>query len=148
MLEAVLAFLHISAFIGWIVFATAQSAVCRRDWFNAACVPRLVRLDTILWITTAVVFVTGFARTWWGSKGFGWYWSNPLLHIKVTLFVIAVLLQIGPARRYRRWQAALDAGEGLPGDAEIGAARRPVMLGTHLVAIIPLPAVFLARGWW
>jgi len=147
MLEPVLAFLHISAFIGWIVFATAQSAVCRRQWFNAASVPRLVRLDTILWIATALVLLTGFARTWWGAKGFVWYWSNPLLHIKVTLFVVAALLQVRPARLYRRWQSALDADGSLPSDEEINAARRPVMLGTHLVAIIPLPAVFLARGW-
>ena len=47
-----------------------------------------------------------------------------------------------------RWQAALDAGGALPDEAEINRARKPIMLGTHLVALIPLPAVFLARGWW
>ncbi|MBS0414496.1 MAG: DUF2214 family protein [Proteobacteria bacterium] len=147
MLEPILAFLHISAFIGWIVFATAQSAICRAAWFNAASVPRLVRLDRILWIATAFVLLTGLARTWLGSKGFGWYWSNPLLYAKFGLFMAAAWLQIGPTRAYRRWQRALDGGGALPSEAEINRARKPIMLGTHLVAVIPLPAVFLARGW-
>ena len=45
MLEPWLAFFHISAFLGWIVFASAQAALCRTEWLNAAVVPRLVRLD-------------------------------------------------------------------------------------------------------
>ena len=147
MLEPILAFLHISAFIGWIVFATAQSAICRAAWFNAASVPRLVRLDRILWIATAFVLLTGLARTWLGAKGLGWYWSNPLLYAKLGLFMAAALLQLGPTRAYRRWQARLAAGGALPDEAEINRARKPIMLGTHLVALIPLPAVFLARGW-
>ena len=83
-----------------------------------------------------------------GAKGFAWYWSNPLLWAKFMLFMAAALLQIGPTRAYGRWQAALDAGGALPDEAEINRARKPIMLGTHLVALIPLPAVFLARGWW
>ena len=49
MLEPWLAFFHISAVLGWIVFASAQAALCRTEWLNAAVVPRLVRLDVILW---------------------------------------------------------------------------------------------------
>ena len=43
MLEPWLAFFHISAFLGWIVFASAQAALCRTEWLNAAVVPRLQR---------------------------------------------------------------------------------------------------------
>ena len=147
MLEPWLAFFHISAILGWVVFATAQSALCRRDWLNAAMLPRLVRLDTILWVATAAVLLSGLARTWWGAKGWAWYWSNPLLYAKLALFLAAAALQIGPARSYRRWQAAWRQDGALPPEAEIRGARLPVILATHLVAIIPLPAVFLARGF-
>ena len=147
MLAALLAFAHISAFIGWIVFATAQSALCRATWFNAAAVPRMVRLDNILWIATAAVLLTALARIYWGAKGAAWYWGNPLLHIKLTLFLFAVLLQIGPTRQYRRWQAAFHTSGKLPSETELTGARRLMLIATHLVAVIPLPAVFLARGW-
>ena len=147
MLEPLLAFAHISAVLGWIVFASAQAALCRRDWLNAAVVQRLVRLDAILWLATAAVLLSGLARMYWGAKGSAWYWGNWLLHLKLTLFAVTALLQWGPARQFRRWQAALAAGGGLPGEAAIRGARRLVMLETHLVALIPLAAVLLACGW-
>ena len=41
MQEAWLAFFHISAVLGWIVFASSEAALCRREWLNAAVVQRL-----------------------------------------------------------------------------------------------------------
>lgn len=146
-LEPILSFLHISAILGWIVFASSQAAICRGDWFNAAVVQRLRRLDGILWIATAAVLVTGLARTFWGAKGMGWYWINPLLHIKITLFLVAALLQVGPTRQYRRWQTELERHGQLPDAEAVAGPRKLVMVATHLVALIPLPAVFLARGF-
>jgi putative membrane protein len=147
MTEALLAFVHLSAILGWVVFASSQAALCRPDWFNAAVVRRLRRLDAILWGATALVLVSGLARIAWGAKGVAWYAGNGLLHLKLALFAVVVGLMVGPARRLRRWQAALDAGGPLPQPDDIRAARRPIMLATHLVAVLPLAAVFMARGW-
>lgn len=146
MLEAWLAFFHFSAILAWVVFASSQAALCRPEWLNAAVVPRLVKLDRILWVATAAVLLTGLARIHLGSKGAAWYWSNPLLHLKLTLFVVAAVLMLGPTRRYRQWQARLALQGQLPAPAEIAGARKLVMLETHLVALIPLAAVLLARG--
>lgn len=147
MTEAWLAFFHISAFLAWIVFASSQAALCRIEWLNAAIVGRLARLDRILWIATAAVLCTGLARIFWGAKGAAWYWSNPLLHLKLTLFVVTVALMLGPTRRIARWQKALAADGSLPPEGEVRGVRRLVMIETHLVALIPLAAVFLARGF-
>ena len=147
MLEPWLAFFHISAILGWIVFASSEAALCRREWLNAAVVQRLARLDRILWIATAAVLLTGLARIYLGAKGAAWYWGNWLLHLKLTLFFITALLMIGPTRRIARWQARLAAGGSLPPEAEISGVRKLVMIATHLVALIPLAAVFLARGF-
>ncbi|MCL1961632.1 MAG: DUF2214 family protein [Desulfovibrionaceae bacterium] len=147
MTEALLAYVHISAVLGWVVFASSQAALCRPDWFNAAVLRRLRRLDAILWTATALLLLTGLARTVWGARGAAWYWSNSLLHLKLTLFVAVIALMAGPTRRLARWQAALDAGGALPGTGDIRALRWRVMLTTHLVALIPLAAVFLARGY-
>ena len=147
MQEAWLAFFHISAVLGWIVFASSEAALCRREWLNGAVVQRLVRLDRILWIATAAVLVTGLLRVYLGAKGAGWYAGNWLLHLKLTLFVVAVLLMLGPTRRFRRWHARWQRDGALPGEQDIASARKLVMLETHLVAVIPLAAVFLARGF-
>lgn len=147
MLESWLALFHISAFLGWIVFASAQAALCRAEWVNAAVVQRLGRLDVILWIATAAVLLSGLARIYWGAKGAAWYWGNWLLHLKLTLFVVAAILQLGPTRQFARWRQRLAAGGALPSETELRGARRLVMIATHLVAVIPLAAVFLARGW-
>ena len=147
MSEVVLAFIHLSAVLGWVVFASSQAALCRAEWMNAAVVRRLVRLDTILWVATAAVLLSGLARSAWGAKGAAWYWGNWLLHLKLTLFFITALLMIGPTRRIARWQARLAAGGSLPPEAEISGVRKLVMIETHLVALIPLAAVFLARGF-
>ena len=147
MQESWLAFFHISAVLGWIVFASSQAALCRSEWLNAAVVQRLVRLDRILWIATAAVLVTGLLRVYLGAKGATWYWGNWLLHLKLTLFVVTALMMLGPTRRYRRWQARLATDGSLPAASEVAGARKLVMLETHLVALIPLAVVFLARGF-
>ncbi|MBH1962785.1 MAG: DUF2214 family protein [Comamonadaceae bacterium] len=147
MTEAWLAFFHISAFLGWIVFASSQAALCRVEWVNAAVVQRLARLDKILWVATAAVFCSGLARIFWGAKGAAWYWGNPLLHLKLTLLVVVVVLMIGSTRRFARWQQALASSGQLPPAIELSGVRRLIMIETHLVALIPLAAVFMARGF-
>ena len=145
--EAWLAFIHISAVLGWIVFASSQAALCRAEWLNAAVVQRLARLDRILWVATAAVLASGLARIVWGAKGSGWYWGNWLQHLKLTLFFVTALLMLGPTRRIVRWRARLAADGSLPPAHEVAGVRRLVMIETHLVAVIPLAAVFMARGW-
>jgi putative membrane protein len=145
-LEAWLSFFHITSFLAWIVFASSQAALCRSDWMNPAAVRRLVRLDRILWFATAAVVLSGLARVWWGAKGVQWYAVNPLLYTKIVLFAIVASLQISPSRHYRRWLARID-DQILPSEDQVRSARRKIMIATHLMAVIPLPAVFLARGF-
>lgn len=147
MTEAWLAFFHISAFLAWVVFASSQAALCRVEWLNEAVVRRLARLDRILWIATVAVLLSGLARVYWGAKGAAWYWSNPLLHLKLTLFVVVALMMVGATRRISRWQRGLGAASKLPSEAEVRGVRRLVMIETHLIALLPLAGVFMARGF-
>ena len=147
MQEAWLAFAHLSAILAWVVFASSQAALCRTEWLNAAAVRRLGRLDAILWVATAAVLLTGLARIHWGAKGAAWYWGNGLLHLKLGLFALIVLLMLGTSRELRRWQAALGPEGALPAAAAVLRTRRRVMWVTHLVALMPLAAVFMARGF-
>lgn len=144
--EALLAYAHFLAILTMVTFLASEAALCRREWLNPAAVERLARLDAIYGVAAMLVLATGLARTWWGIKGADWYWSQPLLHAKVGVFVVVGLLSIAPTLRFRRWVKALRAGGGMPADAEVRSTHRLVMVQAHLVAVIPLLAVFLARG--
>ena len=146
-LEAILAAAHLLAILTAVVFVTSETAICRTDWLNAKVVQRLVTVDRIYLIGLAAVLVTGLARVLLGVKGSAWYWSNWLLHLKLGVFVLVVLLAIGPARTYRRWLAELNANGALPPAAEINSTRRRAFLSAHLIALVPIAAAFLARGF-
>jgi putative membrane protein len=146
-LEALLAYAHILAFLTLTVFLASEAALCRIEWLNEAVVRRLARVDLIYGLSAAAVLLTGLARIYWGAKGSGWYWSNPLLHAKLGLFVVIGLISIRPTLMFIRWRRTLDAGGGLPPPDAVRQARRLVMLQAHLLPLIPLAGVFLARGW-
>ncbi len=146
-LEAILAYLHLLAILTMVAFISSEAALCRVQWLNAAVVERLARIDLVYGIAAVAVLVTGVARTWWGVKGTAWYWTNPLLHLKLTLFVIVGVLSIFPTLRFIRWRKTFRASGALPPEADVVKTRKLVMIQAHLLALIPLAAVFLARGF-
>lgn len=145
--EALLAYLHLLALLTMVVFLASKAALCRSEWMNAAVVERLPRVDRIYRIAALALLATGLARTTWGIKGATWYWGNPLLHLKLTLFVVGALLSIGATARFARWRRQARASGTLPPAAEVRATRRLILIEAHLLALVPLPAVFLARGF-
>jgi putative membrane protein len=146
-LEAILAYIHILAILSMVVFISSEAAICRTEWMNARVVERLVRVDLIYGIAAVLVLLSGLARTYWGFKGGAWYWTNWLLHLKLGAFVVVALMSIKPTLMYRRWRRDLAATGALPSDAQILDARKWVMIQAHIIAIIPIAAVFLARGF-
>jgi putative membrane protein len=146
LLEPLLAYLHFAAILGLVAFLTSEAALCRPEWMNAAIVHRLLRVDRLYLVAAIVVLATGVARTWWGAKGFGWYWSQPLLHLKVTLFVVIGVMSAVPTRAFMRWRRTLAASGALPPAEEVRRARRWIMIQAHALLLIPLAAALLARG--
>lgn len=146
-LEALLAYAHLLAILTMIVFLTSEAVLCRAEWMNASAVERLVIVDRIYGIAALSVLATGLARIFLGAKGASWYWSNWLLHAKLGLFVAVALLSIVPTLRFIRWRRALRATGTLPADDEVRKMRKLVMFQAHVIPLIPLPAVFLARGF-
>lgn len=60
--------------------------------------------------------------------------------------MVVALISIMPTLRFMRWRKALRATGALPSPQEARRARKLVMLQAHIIALIPLAAVFLARG--
>jgi len=146
-LEALLSYAHLLAILTLVVFISSEAALCRIEWMNAKVVERLGKVDLIYGIAAGAVLLTGVARTWWGVKGSDWYWTNGLLHLKLALFVVVGLMSIKPTLMFRRWARAVRADGSLPTEAQVRTARKWVMIQAHIVAVIPLAAVFLARGF-
>lgn len=145
--EALLAYAHILAILTMVVFLASEAALCRAEWMNAAVVERLRKIDLIYGIAAVAVLVTGLLRVFYGAKGASWYGAQPLLYVKLALFVAIGLLSIQPTLMFARWQRSLKSSGALPGAAEIQKARRLVMVQAHILPLIPLAAVFLARGF-
>ena len=146
-LEALLAYAHILAILTLVVFLASEAALCRGEWLNAAVVERLGKIDRVYGMAAGAVFLTGLARVFLGIKGAAYYSHNPLLYVKLGLFLVIGLISIRPTMVFLRWVKALRADGSLPDAAEIKKVRRLVMVQAHLLPFIPLAAVFLARGF-
>lgn len=146
-LEAILAYLHLLAILTAVVFLTSEAALCRMEWMNAQVVRRLRAIDRIYWIAMAAIAVTGVARWLLGSKGVAWYAGNWLLWSKVVLFAAMAGMSVAPTRAFAAWNGRLQRDGTLPGEADVTRARRMVLRAGHVLPLIPLPAVFLARGF-
>jgi putative membrane protein len=145
--DAILQFLHISAILALVVFISSEAALCRPEWMNAKIVERLATVDRIYGIAALAVLATGLIRVYFGTKGSAWYWSNWLLHLKLGAFIVVGLVSIAPTLRFIRWRKVLRTSGALPAAAEVRSTRKLVMLQAHLIPLIPLAAVFLARGF-
>ena len=146
-LEALLSYAHILAILTMTVFLASEAALCRTEWLNAAVVERLAKIDMVYGASAIAVLLTGAARVIWGAKGMGWYLTNPLLHVKFTLFIVMGLLSIGPTLAYLRWRRALRADGTLPDALQVRNTRRLVMVQAHILPLVPLAAVVMARGF-
>ena len=146
-LESLLAYAHLLAILALVVFISSEAALCRPEWMNARIVERLVTVDRIYGIAAGVLFATGVARVFLGAKGAEWYGGNWLLHVKVAAFVAVALISIRPTLRFSRWRRELRASGALPSDDEVRKVRKWVMLQAHIIPVIPLAAVFMARGF-
>ena len=146
-LEALLSYAHILAILTMTVFLASEAALCRTEWLNAAVVERLAKIDMVYGASAIAVLLTGAARVIWGAKGMGWYLTNPLLHVKFTLFIVMGLLSIGPTLAYLRWRRALRADGTLPDALQVRNIRRLAMVQAHILPLVPLAAVFMARGF-
>lgn len=146
LLEAALAYLHLMAILTWVVFIASTTALAREDWFNAAALARLARVDRISAVAAMAVLATGLARMAWGVKGWAWYAGQPLLWGKVVLWLALVVVGVGASRRIQAWRRTCAATGALPPMAEMAAMRKCVFGASHLIVLVPLLAVCLARG--
>lgn len=144
--DALLAFFHFAAIFLLITLMAAEAVVLRPD-LTPATLKRLSFYDLFYFISAIAVLVTGLLRLFYGAKGMGFYIHNPWFHAKMTIFVLIALCSLPPTFAIARWRKqARTLPEFLPTPAEIKIARRWVMIQAHVLILLPLCAVMMARG--
>lgn len=107
----------------------------------------LATIDLIYGLSAIVVLTTGLLRWFVYGKGYDFYMSTPLFHIKLTLFIVLGILSIFPTIKILKWKKQIKRGEE-PEITAKGVKKLLMFIRIELliIAIIPLLAVLIARG--
>ncbi|KND60380.1 putative transmembrane protein [Candidatus Burkholderia verschuerenii] len=149
-----LAALHLLAF-GFALYAVLSRARALRRLdatqsvqANELRLRDVFRSDTIWGVTAIVLVVTGVMRAFGGfEKGGSYYLHEPLFHLKMTVLVVILLIEVSPALAMIRWRGALAQG----GPIDLTRAKRFAWLSdleAGLVMLMVIAASGMARGAW
>ncbi|MDF1504040.1 DUF2214 family protein [Roseisolibacter sp. H3M3-2] len=109
---------------------------------------RALRADVWWGIAAALWLSTGLWRVFAGTeKGSGYYWSNPVFHAKLGLFVLIFLLELRPMITLTRWRRAgrdADPATLAPVGRSLAATSD---VQTVLLVLIVVAATAMARGY-
>ncbi|KQZ87892.1 MULTISPECIES: DUF2214 family protein [unclassified Pseudomonas] len=104
---------------------------------------RSVLIADNLWgISALILLVTGGMRAFGGfEKGTDYYLQQPLFHLKMTLFVLILLLEVAPMITLIKWRVALARGTAI----EAGRAKLFARI-SHVEGMLMLLMVMAATG--
>jgi putative membrane protein len=147
MLDLVLAYAHHLAVFTVVGLVFAEMVVLRPG-ITGKRIVQLAGLDSAYGGFATLVLIAGFSRVIWGDAGMGFYFPNPVFWTKIGLFVAVGVLSISPTLAIARWRRAAKADEAYqPPEAEVRRARRFLHVEMMLLALIPLAAAAMARGY-
>ena len=144
-IEPLLAYLHYLSIILTGGFLVGELIVCRPE-ITPEQRRRLPGIDVVFFVAALLALATGVLRLFLYAKGVSFYVGNPFFWVKMALYVIIATMSIAPTRAFGRWKRALDAGGAPPTALEIAGVRRLLHIELGLLALMPLMAVFMARG--
>jgi putative membrane protein len=144
--DAILAYLHFTAIFALVWFLAKEWTLLKAGAENLD-LQRLAKADMAFGMSAGAVFAAGLSRILWGAKPWVFYEHNPVFHAKIALFVIVGLISIAPTRAFLRWRKAAQADANYRvSESEWQRVKRIVLVEMHLVGLIPLMAVLMARG--
>ncbi|WP_248767334.1 DUF2214 family protein [Pseudomonas sp. MWU12-2345] len=138
-----LAALHLLAFGIALAAVLARGGALRRLTGTRPAELRQVFVWDNLWgISAGVLLITGALRAFGGfEKGTDYYLHQPLFHLKLTLFVIILLLELAPMITLIKWRIARKKGSVI----DIGRARLFARI-SHIEALLIMLMVIAASG--
>ena len=145
-LDATLAYLHYISIFILFAFLTVQ-LVFIREPLDERLVRRLGRIDIAYFASAIAVLVTGFLRATLGAKGADFYFGYWPIYVKLALFLAVGVISVKPTLTFIRWKRMYEKDPSWRVSADEQAMmRRLISIEVHIVALIPLVAVIMARG--
>ena len=144
--DLILAILHhLLVFSIFAIFAVEMTLI--RPGLDAAGIRRLAGIDSAYGGLSLAVLAVGFARVFWGLKGWDYYSTYWVFWAKIAAFVLVGLLSLRPTLRIQRWRrtAGADPAYTVPA-GEIAAVRPWLHREGFVLALIPVLAATMARG--
>lgn len=131
-------------FLGIIVFASllVVEHVLVKDKLSARDLRRILIIDAAYGISALLVLIAGLALWLWVGKPADFYNANPIFHAKLGAFILMAAVSIYPTRFYLKNRKMADGVLDVPRTV-VNAIR----LESLLLVLIPLMAVFMARGY-
>ena len=137
-----LAAVHLLAFALGFWAVLARGTAFRRLVDGVGQARSVLVADNIWGISALILLVTGGMRAFGGyEKGADYYLHQPLFHLKMTLFVLILLLEVAPMVTLIKWRVALARG------AVINSRRAKLFARiSHIEALLVLLMVVAATG--
>ena len=142
MSEVLVTYLHYVGFAA-LAAALALELVLFRPAVSGTVARRLARIDALYGVSALTVLGTGLLRLLVYGKPASYFMKNGLFHLKLTLFVVALLLSIYPTIQFIRNRNAQAEGQ-VAYPSSIGYLLR---IQVMILLVIPMLAVMMARGY-
>ncbi|MBV7490543.1 MULTISPECIES: DUF2214 family protein [Pseudomonas] len=137
-----LAAVHLLAFALGFWAVLVRGTAFRRLADGATEVRSVLMADNIWGISAVVLLISGGMRAFGGyEKGADYYLHQPLFHLKMTLFVLILLLEIAPMVTLIKWRIALARKVAI----DTGRAKLFARI-SHIEALLVLLMVVAATG--
>ncbi|SCX52477.1 putative membrane protein [Pseudomonas sp. NFACC32-1] len=141
-----LAAIHLLAFALGLWAVLTRGTALRRLAGGVDAVRNVLVADSVWGVSALVLLVTGGMRAFGGfEKGSDYYLHQPLFHLKMTLLLLILLLELVPMITLIKWRMAL--GKGVAIDASrAGRLARISHVEALLMMLMVVAATGMARG--
>ncbi len=143
--QAIVAYLHYLSILITFAAIVAQHLLIKPDTSGASWI-RIARLDAVYGVGALAILVTGFLRFFYYGKGWAYYLTNPVFHLKLTLFIIVAILSVYPSVVFFKTARAYKRGAEPTAPPRVKRLQMILRAELTLFLLIPLAAALMARG--
>ncbi|ROO33459.1 DUF2214 family protein [Pseudomonas sp. 7SR1] len=141
-----LAAIHLLAFALGLWAVLTRGTALRRLAGGVDAVRNVLVADSVWGVSALVLLVTGGMRAFGGfEKGSDYYLHQPLFHLKMTLLLLILLLELVPMITLIKWRMALGKGGGIDA-SRAGRLARISHAEALLMMLMVVAATGMARG--
>ncbi|MCM2459972.1 DUF2214 family protein [Pseudomonas sp. CG7] len=141
-----LAAIHLLACALGVWAVLTRGTALRRLAGGVDAVRGVLVADNVWGLSALVLLVTGGMRAFGGfEKGTDYYLHQPLFHLKMTLLLLILLLEIVPMIALIKWRMALGKGTAID-PSKAGRLARISHIEALLLILMVVAATGMARG--